>query len=364
MKKTMLIILALIMSILIAACGKPVPKVPAPEAPSADTASAEPAQTESGNGGLSPEIAKAYLEEVDTLASHLGFSEGEGLQGEYLHGGFISDWDGDGIPEMCLLLKTSPREDGSWSGTPLYGWNAPTFYLYKYLSGQAARVAECDLYFATAGREAEVSALKTESGTKAVWFDRNDTTGEGYAVCFEFVNGTIERKDAPADMAEAAKKASSAQAFLDWLGKDNVMPLIYNYSGDARIEPVANGRELREALARTAGVTEELQVMNAPFDPDSFVGKYTDDGYNIVTIGKDGSEYTMEISIYRLTVFDKGTVTIGPDGVVFNSVDGTGEPIKFSFYSTDDGYYAFRVDETTWPLLESGTVFGGLAKTE
>ena len=32
--------------------------------------------------------------------------------------------------------------------------------------------------------------------------------------------------------------------------------------------------------------------------------------------------------------------------------------------STGDGYYAFRVDETTWPLLESGTVFGGLLKSE
>ena len=363
-RKIIMTAVVLAMCLSIAACGKSVPKLPSIQAPVDAAPVEEQTQTPGGQGGLSPEIAKAYLAEVDELASHLGFSESEGLQDEYLHGGFISDWDGDGTPEMCLLLKTSPRENGGWDGTPLYGWNAPSFYLYRYINGQAARIAQCDLYFATAGREAEVAAVKTENGTQAVWFERNDTTGESFATCFELINGTIERKPAPDAMAELAGKAANSKAFFESLGEGNALPLLYNYSGEAKIEPAANGRELREALARTAGVTEELQVMKPAFDPDSWLGKYSDDGYNTVTIGKNGSEYTMEISIYRLTVFDEGTVTITDSGVIFDSTDGTGAPIRLSFYSTGSGLYAFRVEETTWPLLENGTVFDGLKKTE
>ena len=104
--------------------------------------------------------------------------------------------------------------------------------------------------------------------------------------------------------------------------------------------------------------------MKPAFDPETWLGKYSDDGYNTVTIGKNGSEYTMEISIYRLTVFDEGSVTITDSGVIFDSIDGTGNPIRLSFYSTGSGLYAFRVENTTWPLLENGTVFDGLKKTE
>ena len=57
----------------------------------------------------------------------------------------------------------------------------------------------------------------------------------------------------PAAAAEASDGAETAQAFLDALGADKAQLLLYNLSGEARIEGAANARELREALAAKAG---------------------------------------------------------------------------------------------------------------
>ena len=90
--------------------------------------------------GMTPEIAKAYLAVADEFAESLGYDEAEASQGECLHGGFVRDWDSDGTPELCLLLKTSPRDNGRRDGTPVYGWFPPTLYLYSFRNGQAVRV--------------------------------------------------------------------------------------------------------------------------------------------------------------------------------------------------------------------------------
>ena len=125
----------------------------------------------SEGSGIEQEIVRAYLAVVDELAAHLGYDEAEASEGECLHGGFLNDWDGDGTPELCLLLKTSPREPDSWDGTPLYGWYAPTLCLYTYKNGQAERAGECDLYFSTAGREAAVASVMTDDGMQYVRWD-------------------------------------------------------------------------------------------------------------------------------------------------------------------------------------------------
>ncbi len=247
MKKARITILVLLICVLLAACGKPAPESEPAPAPS------ETVQTAQEASGLTSEIAKAYLAVVDEAAEHLGYDEAEASEGECLFSGFIRDWDGDGTPELCLLLKTSPRDSGGWDGTPLYGWYPPTLYLYTYQDGQAMLAGECDLYFATAGREAAVAALTDGNCTQLIRWDRTDLTEETYLSCLALNGGKLLDAEIPADAAAASEGAASAQAFLDALGAGRVQLLLYNCSGDARIEGEANARELRaELTAKTA----------------------------------------------------------------------------------------------------------------
>lgn len=203
----------------------------------------------SGSPSVAPEVADAYRTVMDELAEHLGYDEAEASEGECLHGGFLSDWDGDGTPELCLLLKTSPRDPEGWEGTPLYGWYAPTLYLYTVQNGQAVRAGECDLYFSTAGREGAVAVLAEEKGMKCFTWDHYSIEGISYAGCFELINGQAQKTDLPADLADAAEAAETVQQFLDALGADRAQLLLYNSSGKAGIAAEQNARELRDALA-------------------------------------------------------------------------------------------------------------------
>ncbi|MBQ9459738.1 MAG: hypothetical protein IJU66_07365 [Oscillospiraceae bacterium] len=188
---------------------------------------------------VTPELAGAYLAVMDELSAALGYTEAEASEGECLHGGFVRDWDADGVPELCLLLKTSPRDDG----TPRYGWYPPTLYLYTVRGGEAVRAGECDLYFATGGREAIVAVLTTEGGMQYVRWDRSALADETYVGCYALENGAVRQVEAPANTAETARE------FVDALG---AQPLLYNNSGEAGIEGAANARELRDALAARA----------------------------------------------------------------------------------------------------------------
>ena len=217
--------------------------------PAADTEEADYDQIKSDLSGMTEEIAGAYLAVMDDLSAHIGTDEAEDGEGEYLHGGFVRDWDGDGIPELCLILRTSPRDSGNWDGTPVYGWYPPTMRLYTYRDGQAEEAGECDLYFGTAGREAAVAALTDEDGMQYVWWDHSVYEEENIAECFELANGTVQKCEVPDDVAEAAQKAGTADEFLDCLGEGRAHLLLCNNSGDSKIEGEANAQKLREILA-------------------------------------------------------------------------------------------------------------------
>ena len=253
MKRILALILVFGMLAAMTACGKS-----AAETVSADPAAAEAAAEElrlnyglieSDFSGLTPEIASAYLGIVDDLAAHLGCDEAEASEGECLYGGFVRDWDSDGTPELCLLLKTSPRESGSWDGTPAYGWYPPTLYLYTVRNGQVELAGNCDLYFATAGREAAVAALTAGDGLQLVRWDRSEFADSTEIYAYALSSGALQETDLPAAAAAASQGAETAQAYLDALGAGNAQLLLYNISGDAKLEGAANARELRAALA-------------------------------------------------------------------------------------------------------------------
>ena len=241
-RKMKFCILGLMICIFLSACAKP----------AADSKSVDYGQIKGDFSGMTPEIAKAYLAVVDEFSAHLGYNEAEASEGECLHGGFVLDWDGDKTPELCLLLRTSPRESGSWEGIPVYGWYAPTLYLYTYRDGQAVRAGECDLYFATAGREAAVAALISGNGMQYVRWEYNTFENAGYVSCYELKDGTVQKRELPAEVADAAKGAETAQAFLNALGAGKAQLLLYNISGETKIEGEANAQELRAALVARA----------------------------------------------------------------------------------------------------------------
>ncbi len=241
MRKAAMIVLGLTLCLTLAAC----------TGQNTGEAGADYGRIISDFSGMTRETAGAYLDVVDEFSAHLGYDRTEAAAGEYLHGGFVSDWDGDGTPELCLLLETSPRDSGTWDGTPVYGWAPPTLYLYTFRNGQAVRAGECDLYFATGGREAVIALLTTGNGPQMVRWDRSEFAEDAFVFCYELVNGELQKRDTPQDVADASREAETAEAFLDALG-EKALPLLYNSSGDARIEGDTNARELRSALAAKA----------------------------------------------------------------------------------------------------------------
>ena len=242
MRKTAFLISALMTCTLLTACGTY----------ASDNVSADYGQIENDFTDMTPEIARAYLSVIDELAGHLGCDAAEDAADECLHGGFVRDWDADGTPELCLLLRTSPRENDSWDGTPVYGWYPPTLYLYTYQDEQAVRAGVCDLYFGTAGREAAVIALMTEDGMKYVWWDLFAPEKDKTVNCFELADGELRKIEAPAFVADAAGESFSSEEFLEMLNSANdskAQLLLVNNSGDAKIEGDANILQLREAIA-------------------------------------------------------------------------------------------------------------------
>lgn len=96
-------------------------------------------------------------------------------------------------------------------------------------------------------------------------------------------------------------------------------------------------------------------------DLEEYVGYYSN-GNDDVIIEKDGETYTMSIGIYRIATLEGGNVSASEEGVVFETTDMSGDPIKFTFYQDGNNTYALRVDESTWEYIEKGAVYDGLEK--
>ena len=129
-------------------------------------------------------------------------------------------------------------------------------------------------------------------------------------------------------------------------------------SAQESIQEDDNSQSVEESIQEASGVTSEETV-----NIDDYVGYYTD-GENDVTIEKNGDNYSMTVGLYRLTTLSEGTVIASKDGVVFDTFDANGEPMKVSFKKDSSESFTLKIEESTWPLLESGTVFEGMAKTE
>ncbi len=97
-------------------------------------------------------------------------------------------------------------------------------------------------------------------------------------------------------------------------------------------------------------------------DIDAYVGCYANGNDDVVYIEKSRDGYTMSVALYRLTTLDEGKVSVSTEGIVFQTVDAAENPMTVTFRQVGDTY-ALRVEESTWPLLEQGTVIDGFVKT-
>ena len=100
----------------------------------------------------------------------------------------------------------------------------------------------------------------------------------------------------------------------------------------------------------------EPPAPEAAVNPEDYLGMYTDNANDQVKIEKNGDAYWMVVTIYRLTTLDGEDVSFTDEGVVFDTIDAAGKPIKLLFYKTGEGVYALKILESTW-ALRPGEVF-------
>ena len=135
--------------------------------------------------------------------------------------------------------------------------------------------------------------------------------------------------------------------------------LVTTYGFDAQkpATPIMAETKGPTPVSTIAPAAEETAV-----DLDAYVGFYGNDDGDSVTIEATGDGYAMSVELYRLTGLEAGTVSASAEGIVFHIIDAAENPMVVSFYPDGEGY-ALRVEESTWPLLEQGTIIGGFRRT-
>ena len=173
----------------------------------------------------------------------------------------------------------------------------------------------------------------------------------------------ISEEEAAALAGDIAEQAAEARVQVDLPeeikdGKIHFCTLIGDHGKYLR----ASGAYYLEAAEGTAKYFRHFLDSVAFAHPDALTGRYTDGGYNEVVLERRGEDYMMSVSLYRLTSLDEGTVSFLGEKVIFHTQDASGNPMTLSFYQVDADHCALRVEESTWPLLEQGTVFDGMEK--
>lgn len=108
--------------------------------------------------------------------------------------------------------------------------------------------------------------------------------------------------------------------------------------------------------------TDDTAVSSDTVNLDDYIGFYADGDCNEITIDKEGDDYIMEVTIFRLTDIDEGIVSATSEGVVFDATDAAGDPIKLLFREAGDEMYELVIEETTWDGFEEGQIYGNFEK--
>lgn len=127
------------------------------------------------------------------------------------------------------------------------------------------------------------------------------------------------------------------------------------------VTEVDNSKEVSEQAEKSDDEAEAAKedVVNL----DDYVGRYVGDDTEI-SIEKNDDDYTMSVTIIRLTSFNEGTVSATKKGVKFESIDPSGKPIELLFSKEKDDSFTLRVVKTTWMYLENGDAFTNIQSSD
>jgi hypothetical protein len=102
----------------------------------------------------------------------------------------------------------------------------------------------------------------------------------------------------------------------------------------------------------------------ATIDPADYVGYYNNEANDIMEISQaDDGTYMIEIGLYKLWGCDKTELTADGDKLVFDSEDGSGEPIKGAVYPDGD-QLVFELLDADWEYFKTGDKFTGFTLAE
>ena len=86
-----------------------------------------------------------------------------------------------------------------------------------------------------------------------------------------------------------------------------------------------------------------------------YTGTFKNDDSSSIVITKEGTDYHVEISIYKLATFDDGVVDRMKDDILYiSATDPSGNKIEFTF---DYKANVLTVAKSTWELLKNGETF-------
>ena len=125
---------------------------------------------------------------------------------------------------------------------------------------------------------------------------------------------------------------------------------------------VSSEEDSTDVAAEETSEADDTAETSDTVNLDDYIGFYADGDCNEITIDKEGDDYTMEVTIFRLTDIDEGIVSATSEGVVFDATDAAGDPIKLLFREADDEMYELVIEETTWDGFEEGQIYGNFEK--
>ncbi len=98
-------------------------------------------------------------------------------------------------------------------------------------------------------------------------------------------------------------------------------------------------------------------VASPTVESPNLVGEYLDENGDVnLIIEEEGTEYHIEICIFRLTLLDDGVGNMDGDKLVFTATDASGEPIKGEIVETESGVDVIFTD-STWTYIQNGDTY-------
>lgn len=121
---------------------------------------------------------------------------------------------------------------------------------------------------------------------------------------------------------------------------------------------IANGSDVT-----FLAVTFDKIVKAEPSFDEIFTGSFTTDDGHTLTVSKNSDDtYTVDINILNLAEFKDSAASVSEDGITFNSVDASGNPVSGLIYKYSNNSLNVICLESEWDLFPVGDIVFGFNK--